>query len=129
MRRRMLVSIVAALVLAAVPSTALMATVTRDNVCGAANGLVSLGYTYDDVTNQVQTFVITNNGAQGTLIGELLDNNGNVLASVRRNINDSQTQRTFNVRNLNIQLVQVTGPRGTSLQFPGIIACEFIAGR
>lgn len=130
MRRFLLASSVALLLFAASASPALMATVTVDNVCGGLDGTVSVGFTYNDQTLGVQSLLVNNNsGGSASIIAQILDTNGNVLSTTTNAINANQPQIVVNLNPLNLTMVSVTGPHGTSLQFPGRIACTITPGR
>ena len=130
MRQLLIPLVAAALLFAALPSTALMATITVDNVCGGANGTVSVGFTYNDQTNAVQSLIVNNNsGGAVSIVGQIYDTNGTLLFSQLNSINANQPQIVVNVNQLNLTMVMVTGPHGTSLQFPGRIGCSITPGR
>lgn len=129
--RRLIVALVSALVIAAVPSTALMATITIDNVCGGLNGAISAGYTYNDQTLKM-TSVTLNNNSNGTAsaLVQLIDPITQAAVFTQTSgINANQPQIVVSIANLNLQMHMVTGPHGTSLQPPVNIACEITPGR
>jgi len=129
MRRFVLVSVAALVLFVALPSTALMATVTVPDVCGGLDGAVGVGYTYNDQTLAVQSLLVNNSGGGATIIAQILDDSGNVLSSTTNSINANQPQIVVNLNPLNLTMVLRTGPRGTSLQFPGRIVCTVTPGR
>jgi hypothetical protein len=129
--RRFFVSLAAALAFAAVPSTALMATIERDNVCGGLNGTVSVGYRYNDQTNQMTALIVNNNsGGAATVIAQLIDPQTQAAVFTQANvINANQPQIVVNISSLNIPMVTVTSTRGTSLQPSVSVQCEIVVGR
>lgn len=127
--RRFILALVSALVIAAVPSTALMATVTVSDVCGADDGSVTLSYTYDNASNRVLSFILKNDGSKGSFYVQAVANDGTILYTASKKIGTAQSSQTFDVTNLNIFMVQRTGNHGTSLQLPFNIACEFTPRR
>ena len=130
MRRFVLSSVTALLLLGATASTALMATVTVSPVCGGLNGTLSVGYTYNDQTLGVQSLIVNNNsGGTATIIAQVLADDGTVLGTFTNGINANQPQIVQNINNLNLTMEMRTGPRGTSLQFPGRITCTITPGR
>lgn len=130
MRRFVLSSVAALLLLGATASTALMATVTVNDVCGGDNGTLSVGYTYNDQTLGVQSLIVNNNsGGSASIIAQILDDQGNVLGTFTNGINANQPQIVQNINSLNLTMVLRTGPRGTSLQFPGFLTCTITPGR